>query len=141
MTDFIITPEDVGRVAVNDQGDALEIVAVTEIECCAKFLESNELFLFNERGTSQRDDIMGHLTHWKPRILEAPKRWWNVFVRPEGRDNSGEAYAHDHVTYRTAVAQEENTFGNKPIARIYDHHWHGCEEGRFDVPDNQTQEG
>lgn len=121
MTEFKITPEDVGKIAVDADGDEFEIVYADESNAAAS-MHGGGLYVFGVDGYSTDCE---NLTHWKPRTLEAPKRWWNVY-----RQEDGSLTGWDRGTYSESVGQDAGA-----IARIYAEHWHGCEEGRFDTPE------
>ena len=82
MTEFKITPEDVGRVAVIER-NATEwrCVYVNDYWACFELVTEKtgvdrELHMVDLCGMAETGyDI----THWKPRTLVAPKRWWNVY--------------------------------------------------------------
>jgi len=130
MTDFKITPEDVGRVAQQLAGNDWRILDYDtdqgDFPITARCGLSNYVDCFATDGHSYRGHGKHDLTHWKPRTLEAPKRWWNLF-----RDRHGEIDAYENETFSESVRAAED-----PIARIYAEHWHGCEEGRFDTPES-----
>lgn len=135
MSEFKITPEDVGRVAITDDAFKTEfrLVHVTEHGAVFEEIETFALYTFNLRG--ERTDGVKiterpTLTGWKPVLLEAPKRWWTVFRTP-----SGQLDYQVWDDYEASTTYSRDGMGS-PIARVYDHHWHGCEEGRFDTPES-----
>ena len=76
---------------------------------------------------------------WKmrePKKLTAPKFWWNVYRQT----STGVVYANQHHTHKLACAVHDGETRTL-IARVYDTHWHGHEEGRFDeiVPAAEDQ--
>lgn len=128
MTDtFKITPADVGRVAVDETNCEMEIVYVDVVDGFAVGKGKDGFaFVYNLNGGHSEID---RLTHWKPRVLEAPKRWWNVW-----RSKDGKLWATDHDNHMEAASELVATC----IARIYAEHWHNHEEGTFHVPEDFT---
>jgi hypothetical protein len=139
MTEFKITPEDVGRVAVDGEGSEWRIVCIDErvpaYPVVARGIEGGRLpHVFSKGGVpnlnSFRDFDFYNLTHWKPRTLVARKRWWNVYR------HGGYYRGYPHGTHEEAAAKSGAYTDSTLIARIYAEHWHGCEEGRFDTPES-----
>jgi len=128
MTDFKITPEDVGRVAVDERNRSWFFIYANSSYSVFGMNANDAVAVFHLNGKPQDDAHWFALTHWRPRTLEAPKRWWNVY---RGRD--GEYNVFDHDTFEEATDIPPHS---EPVARIYDHFWHGCEEGRFDEPED-----
>jgi len=91
MTEFKITPEDVGRVAVDECGDEVKIVYV-DAACgyaVGKIIGGNAFVYSLSGGHSEID----RLTHWKPRTLESVRDLIQyepdsglLFWRERGRD-------------------------------------------------------
>ncbi len=128
MTDFKITPEDVGRVAVDYSDNEIEIVFVDESNAVGRWQDGTGALVIYGTDGYQYDSP--DLTHWKPRTLEAPKRWWCVWRhihRDEIHWDHFPSYPHESERERTNATL---------IAVVYDHFWHGCEEGRFDTPES-----
>lgn len=127
MTDFEITPRDIGRIAGIDKEGLEWRCVVVGIEQAV--FQRGDRFLVVYSGNKPETGRMvnGHarLTHWKPRTLEAPKLWWNVY-----RNEGGNVWGESSREYCQPV------FPDLLIARIYAEHWHGCEEGRFDTPES-----
>lgn len=138
MTEFKITPEDVGRVAVEENSDGKFTVIA---ESGGRFFVQWESSLgwndpalnFNHavvdadgKGFDNEGDEL-HLSHWKPRTLKAPKYWWNVY-----RHVGGTLDAVKYVRYDMAKSAAVNHI----IARVYAGHWDGCEEGVFETPES-----
>lgn len=135
MTDtFKITPEDVGRVAVDERDRSWFLIYANSSYAVFGMNANDAVAVFHLNGKPQDDGHWFRLTHWKPRILTAPKRWWNVYDYGEG--------SLIGVNYETHKMAENSSDVATPrtIARIYAEHWHGCEEGRFDTPETTTGE-
>jgi len=123
--DFKITAEDVGRVALDEDGGEWRIVAIDpaggDMPVIAR-LDSDPASLRAVSLTGESLFRDGHLYAWKPRTLTAPKRWWNVY-----RDQ-GELTAHHYPEFEDAAERNRENL----IARVFSEHWHGCDENRFD---------
>ena len=125
MTEFKITPEDVGRIAVDEVGGEYRIVEVAN-HVCVLDLISERYCTYCTNGAIANNGSHT-LTHWKPRTLVAPKRWWNVYIC------DGSISAFDFDTFEQATAGVD--LSNK-VARIYAEHWHNHEEGTFHTPED-----
>lgn len=127
MTEFVITPDDVGRVAVGDDMTSWTLKFWDDGNGYV-FERDGDYRLFSSNGSGVWvDGSPGSLIRWKPRTLEAPKRWWNVY-----RSQLGELVG---VPFRSHGRYQDSSYGS-PIAVIYARFWHGCEEGRFDTPES-----
>ena len=115
-----ITPEDVGRVAVGENGRESKVVHVGPES--AALDQDGYLYICDLDGVSD-DGMSMDITHWKPRTLQAPFKWWNVW-----REDNGKYTA---CSYATLAEADCISLENKPTARVYGAHWHGAEEGTF----------
>ena len=79
------------------------------------------MYIYNLNGENEDLDYL-KLTHWKPRTLQAPLMWWNVW-----RDKYGAIKAAKFNDCEMALLNHRKGI----IARIYGHHWHGHGEGTF----------
>lgn len=136
MTDFKITPEDVGRVAVDVSGTCWRVLdydpsRIYQVTARSQGNEVAALFM----GSGVRSGGREPLTHWKPETLKAPKRWWIVW-----RGLHDELFAVSHRRLSIAESEKEGRSSRPIIARIYDHHWHGHEEGTFHTPEDVSDE-
>lgn len=143
MTDFKITPEDVGRIADDGLDTGLRLVLVTDYGAVFEHLESKALYTFNLRGEpTDGVEIVSHrpgLKGWRPTLLEAPKRWWVVH-----RNHTDGSFRVLEFTDYEAVniffgnqQRPELAEGSELVAVTYGHHWHGCEEGVFQKPGDE----
>lgn len=125
MSEFKITPQDVGQVAIDAHGYHWRILDVdySQVHPVTARNDDECLLFFQDGSCGRKNDTP--LVKWKPRTLVAEKQWWVVY-RNEGGHCWGEI-THD--------ADWEGTYPDLVVARVYAEHWHGCEEGRFDTPD------
>jgi len=130
MTEFKITPEDVGRVAVDTHQHEHTCVYVSEYTAAFEHFGNVRTYRVEDGENVENGNYP--LTHWKPRTLVAPKRWWNVY-----RDGDGEYSVFDHDTFAEAIDVPPHS---EPIARIYAEHWHNHEEGTFHTPEDFENE-
>lgn len=128
MTEFEITEESVGRVAIALDDREWTILAATGGLAFATDGDSHAIF--NRHGEVDWDGggEAYSLERWKPKTLVAPKMWWNVYQHDDGSYWAGDGWDD----YEDALSVSRDCVGL--VARVFAEHWHGCEEGRFDIP-------
>lgn len=135
MTEFLITPSDVGRVAIGSDMTSWTLKFHDEGKGYV-FERDEDYRLFSSNGSGVWvDGTPDKLTHWRPRTLEATKVWWVVFTWPKKPEPHGICFPE----YEEALAYEKELQAQL-LARVYAEHWHGCEEGRFDTPESIGEE-
>lgn len=133
MSDFKITPDDLGRIANTDDAFKTDFKLVLVTDSGAVFEEVETLALYTFSLTGERTNGISVTQHprlfrWKPILLEAPKLWWNIHKHPE--TGAITAFSFDEYEHALSGANMQKSL----IARIHSEHWHGATEGRFDVP-------